>query len=100
MRVPLDQAQASEMSPGETLGLLDEGLLVRPEQSEEVIGVHKAMENLAKIAPRQAQVVQLQFFGGLTQEEIAAVLEVSVETVKLDWRKAKGYLQLCLGQDK
>ena len=42
----------------------------------------------------------MEFFAGLTQEEIAAILGVSLETVKLDWRKARGYLQLCLGQTK
>ncbi len=99
-RVPLDQAQAGEMSLGDAPALLDEGLLVRPEQSEEVLAVHEAMAKLAHIAPRQAKVVQLQFFAGLTQEEIAAILDVSLETVKLDWRKARGYLQLCLGQDR
>ena len=99
-RVPLDQAQAGEMSLNETPGHLDTELLVRPEQSEEVLAVHEAMAKLAQIAPRQAKVVQLQFFGGLTQEEIAAVLDLSLKTVKLDWRKARGYLQLCLGQGK
>ena len=99
-RVPLDQAQAGEMSIGDAPALLDEGLLVSPEQSEEVIAVHEAIGKLAQISPRQAKVVQLQFFAGLTQEEIAAILEVSLETVKLDWRKARGYLQLCLGKVK
>jgi RNA polymerase sigma-70 factor, ECF subfamily len=97
-RVPLDQAQAGEWDVGDRRGSIDEGLLVRPEQSEEIVAVHEAIARLSKISERQAKVVQLQFFGGLTQDEIAAVLDVSVETVKLDWRKARGYLRLSLAQ--
>jgi RNA polymerase sigma-70 factor (ECF subfamily) len=66
------------------------------EPAEQILSVRKALEQLKQIAPRQAQVVELQYYGGLTQDEIAALLEVSVETVKLDWRKAKGFLKLVL----
>ena len=96
-RVPLDQQQAAEFGDGETPGLVDDHLLVAADQVENVLAVRGAIEQLNAIAPRQAQVVRLQFYGGLTQEEIAGALEVSVETVKLDWRKAKGFLRLVLG---
>ena len=53
---------------------LEEGLIVSDERSEEVVAVHEALEGLSKIDQRQAQIVELKFFGGLSNEEAAAVL--------------------------
>lgn len=92
-RVPIDEQQAREFGDGELKIGVDSELLVRPEQSETVLGVRKALELLRKTSPREARVLQLQFYGGLTQEEIAAVLDVSLETVKLDARKAKAFVK-------
>jgi RNA polymerase sigma-70 factor, ECF subfamily len=92
-RVPIDETQARELAEGELKIRIDDELLVRPEQSETVLGVRKALGLLRKASPRQARVLQLQFYGGLTQEEIAAVLGVSLETVKLDARKAKAFVK-------
>ena len=92
-RVPIDEQQARELGDGETKIGIDSELLVRPEQSATVLGVRKALELLRKASPREARVLQLQFYGGLTQEEIAAVLGVSLETVKLDVRKAKAFMK-------
>jgi ATP/maltotriose-dependent transcriptional regulator MalT len=92
-RVPIDEQQAREFGDGELKIRIDSKLLVRPEQSEVVLGVRKALELLRKTSSRQARVLQLQFYGGLQQEEIAAVLGVSLETVKLDARKAKAFLR-------
>ena len=93
LRVPIDEQQAVEFGDGELKIGIDSELLVRPEQSEIVLGVRKALELLRKTSPREARVLQLQFYGGLTQEEIAAVLDVSLETVKLDARKAKAFVK-------
>lgn len=92
-RVPIDEQQAREMGDGDLKIRIDSELLVRPEQSATVLGVRKALEMLRKASPREARVLQLQFYGGLTQEEIAAVLGVSLETVKLDARKAKAFVK-------
>jgi len=92
-RVPLDQGQSEEFGGGVQRERLDEELLVEPEQSERVLGVREALSDLEKEAPRRARVVRLQFYGGLTQDEIAAILGVSTETVKLDWKKAREYLK-------
>lgn len=92
-RVPIDETQARELAVGELKIRIDDELLVRPEQSETVLGVRKALALLRKASPRRARVLQLQFYGGLTQEEIAAVLGVSLETVKLDTRKAKAFVK-------
>jgi RNA polymerase sigma-70 factor, ECF subfamily len=72
---------------------LEEGLIVSDERSEEVVAVHEALEGLAKIDPRQAQIVELKFFGGFSNEETAAVLTVSSGTVARDWTMAKAWLR-------
>jgi RNA polymerase sigma factor (sigma-70 family) len=95
-RVPVDEHQAHEWNEGESQGLLDSALVVKPEQSEVVLAVRKGLGQLRQISPREAQVMQLHFYGGLTQQEIAASLGVSVETVKLDERKAKAFLKVYL----
>jgi RNA polymerase sigma-70 factor (ECF subfamily) len=92
-RVPLDEQQAREFGDGDFNIRIDPELLVRPEQSATVLGVRKALELLRKASPREARVLQLQFYGGLTQEEVAAALGVSLETVKLDSRKAKAFVK-------
>lgn len=51
-----------------------------------------ALDKLAELDPRAARIVELRFFGGLTVEETAEVLDVSVPTVKRDWRMAKAWL--------
>jgi DNA-directed RNA polymerase specialized sigma24 family protein len=75
---------------------IDPALMVNPDQSEDVLGVQRAIQLLRQTSSRQAEVVQLFIYGGLTQEEIAAALDVSLETVKLDWRKAKAFLKVRL----
>lgn len=62
------------------------------------IELDAALLRLASLNPRQAQVVDLHSFAGLTEEEIAHVLELSVETVKRDWRFAKAWLKTEIGE--
>jgi RNA polymerase sigma factor (TIGR02999 family) len=59
----------------------------------EFLALGEALDRLAKLSPRQAQVVELHSFAGLTEEETAEVLDVSVKTVKNDWRFAKAWLK-------
>jgi RNA polymerase sigma-70 factor (ECF subfamily) len=92
-RVPLDDQQARDFGDGDIKIQIDSELIVKPEQSATVMGVRKALEMLRKVSPREARVLQLHFYGGLTQEEISAVLGVSLETVKLDTRKAKAFVK-------
>lgn len=58
----------------------------------DVLALDEALDALTEIDPRQARVVELRFFAGLTHEEIADVLEVSLSTVKRDWRTARLWL--------
>lgn len=71
---------------------LDQSAEFLPERSPNVAAVDDALQALAKVDGRKAQVVELRFFGGLTVEEAAEVLNVSAETVRRDWRLAKAWL--------
>ena len=55
-------------------------------------GGYAALEAFAKLAPRQAKVVELRYFGGLSEEETAEVLNISTRTVRRDWDFAKSWL--------
>lgn len=74
---------------------LDEAALVL-QPGEELLAVDEALTTLATLFPRQSQVVELRYFGGLSNEEIAEALKVSPETVTRDWRTARAWLYLQL----
>jgi RNA polymerase sigma factor (TIGR02999 family) len=71
---------------------LDEVLLGTRARGVEVLPLDDALSSLAEIDPRKSRVVELRFFGGLSVEETAEVLEISPETVLRDWRMAKTWL--------
>ena len=71
---------------------LDEGLAVSDEVSPSLMALDDALRALAAIYPRQSDVVELRFFGGLDTNETAEALHVSPDTVKRDWRFAKLWL--------
>jgi len=71
---------------------LDEVTIVSPEQSQEIVDLHEALERLATLDSRKAQVVELKYFGGLNYDEMAEVLKISPVTVRRDWRFAKAWL--------
>ncbi len=62
----------------------------------DAVALHEALVMLAEADARQARIVELRFFGGLTMEEIAGVLGVSKATVELDWRAARAWLAMQL----
>jgi len=70
---------------------LDEGLDVTEERLD-LASLDDALKTLAILDPRKSRVVELRFFGGLSMEEAAEVLQVSPETVKRDWKLAKAWL--------
>jgi len=72
--------------------LLDGKEIALGERADELIALDEALTHLASFDERLAQVVEYRFFGGLTIEETAAVLDVSTMTVKRDWNKAKAWL--------
>ena len=79
---------------------LDEALLVSREPSLDLVVLDDALHALAAVHPRQSQVVELRFFGGLSLQETAESLQMSVDTVKRDWRFAKLWLMKELSSDK
>ena len=71
---------------------LEEAATVTPEQSLEMIRLDEALKSLAEMDPRRSRVVELRYFGGLSNEEIAGVLHVSANTVTRDWNMARAWL--------
>ena len=77
---------------------LDEALTVSEERAAELVALDDALKELAKFDARKAQVVELRFFGGLSVEETARVLNISEITVMRDWSMAKSWLHRELSQ--
>jgi RNA polymerase sigma factor (TIGR02999 family) len=75
---------------------LDEGALAGEDQPEALLALDEALEQLASLAPRLARVVELRFYGGLSEDEIAEVLGVTTRTVQRDWAKARVLLRRAL----
>ena len=71
---------------------LDEGLLVTPEKEGDIMALDEALTQFALLYPRQSQVVELRFFGGLEVNEVAEALKISGVTVRRDWKFAKAWL--------
>jgi RNA polymerase sigma factor (TIGR02999 family) len=77
---------------------VDEAPILAPEQDDCVLALHDALEEFAKLAPRQARVVELRYFGGMSVEEISEAMEISPRTVERDWDFAKAWLKKELRQ--
>jgi RNA polymerase sigma factor (TIGR02999 family) len=71
----------------------DEALVVSNESSQDLVALDDALVALASFDERKSRVIELRFFGGLSVEETAAVLELSSDTVMRDWRLAKAWLR-------
>lgn len=71
----------------------NEELEAASERGTEILALDEALEALARLDPRQAQVVELRYFGGLSEEETAEVLKVSSRTVRRDWNLARAWLR-------
>ena len=94
-RVLVDHARArgyQKRGGGAQRVTLDEALLVSPEPAVDLVALDRALVALAAADVRKSRVIELRFFGGLSVEEAADVLHVSVDTVKRDWRLAKLWL--------
>ena len=102
-RVLVDHARArhAERRGGDVVRVTFDELLL-PGQHDphaaDVLTLDDALTALAGLDPRKAQVIELRFFGGLTVEETAAALDVSVKTVVRDWTFAKAWLQREMGR--
>jgi RNA polymerase sigma factor (TIGR02999 family) len=94
-RIMVDHARARhalKRGAGAIRVTLDETALVTEERAEELLALDEALEKLAEFDRRRCEIVEMRYFGGLTVEEIAAVLKVHPNTVMRDWRAAKAWL--------
>jgi RNA polymerase sigma factor (TIGR02999 family) len=84
---------AQKRGSGEAKLQLDEALDFCDDRAIDVTAVDQALRDLEAMDPRQAQLVELRFFGGLTIEETAEVMAISTSTVKREWMTARRWLQ-------
>jgi RNA polymerase sigma-70 factor (ECF subfamily) len=95
-RILLDNARkrlANKRGQGvRHISLDDEGIEISDQKAAELVDLDEALERLAKIDPQKSRLVELRYFGGLSIEETAEVLGVSVPTVNRGWRTAKAWL--------
>jgi len=87
------RARASKKRGGSAARVnIDDGAVLSPEPDQSILALHEALGTFSRLAPRQARVVELRYFGGLTEEEIVAALDISPRTVRRDWSLAKAWL--------
>ena len=94
-RILVDSARArgnDKRGGGVAKVSFDEAVLVSEEPGQDLVALDQALQALEAVHQRKSQVVELRFFGGLSVEETAEVLNVSRETVKRDWQFAKMWL--------
>ncbi len=76
----------------------DEAMLACDQQRDEFLALDEALEKLGKLEPRKSQVVEMRYFGGMNNEEVANMLDISIATVKRDWVVAQAWLRRELQQ--
>jgi len=94
-RILVDAARARgshKQGQGAVRVNVDEAAFLSPERDSALVTLDEALEAFAAVASRQAKVVELRYFGGLSEEEIAEVLKTSPRTVRRDWEFAKSWL--------
>jgi RNA polymerase sigma-70 factor, ECF subfamily len=102
-RILVDHARASrarKRGGGVVRVTFDEALAISNEPRQDFVALDDALEALSRFDERKSRVVELRFFGGLTVEETASVVEVSPETVMRDWQLAKVWLQREMRADR
>jgi RNA polymerase sigma factor (TIGR02999 family) len=94
-QILVDHARAAlrlKRGAGVEAVVLDEAALLSPEPTSELLDLDEALEKLATLDSRKARVVELKYFGGLKEEQIAEVLQVSEATVRRDWAFSRAWL--------
>ena len=71
---------------------LDESAMLSSAPDRSILALDEALTAFSQVAPRQAKIVELRYFGGLTEEEIVAALKISPRTARRDWHLAKAWL--------
>ena len=78
---------------------LDESLGLSVQRDADVLALHDALQELEKVDERQAAIVSLRFFGGLSVEEVATVMKLSKRTVEAEWTMVKAWLRRAINED-
>jgi RNA polymerase sigma factor (TIGR02999 family) len=91
-RILVDAARARASRKRDVHVNLDETAVLSPQPDRSMLALDDALAAFAEIAPRQAKVVELRYFGGLNEEEIVEVLKISPRTVRRDWEFARVWL--------
>jgi len=97
-RILVDRARARSAAKrsAEAASCEDADLFGTDSQAEEVLAVNLAMESLARQSQRQAQLVELRYFGGFNEDEAAGILGISVRTVRREWQVARTRLKIAI----
>jgi RNA polymerase sigma factor (TIGR02999 family) len=102
-RIMVDHARernAAKRGGGAIRVTLDESASVTETRADELLALDEALEKLAALDRRKADVVEMRYFGGLTMEEIASVLKIHVNTVGRDWTVARAWLFAALSGEE
>jgi RNA polymerase sigma factor (TIGR02999 family) len=102
-RILVDHARARDAckrGAGATRISLDVAPTLAAEPEQDIAGLDEALTRLASFDERQGRIVELRYFGGLTVEEAAAVLELSPATIKREWALARAWLYRELGEER
>jgi RNA polymerase sigma factor (TIGR02999 family) len=94
------RSQAQKRGGRADVVTLNQDLLAAPRKPEEFIALDEALTRLATVAERPARVVELRYFGGMSVEDTAAVLEISPRTVKREFQKARAWLYDALSREE
>jgi len=86
------ESLARKRGGGAAITTLNEGDLRSPSFDERLLDLHRALDELASMDGRAAQVVELRYFGGMTEKESAEILGISVATLKRDWEAGRAWL--------
>ena len=98
-RILVDFARQRPRVAGESVHQVSLAQVGAEDRSADLIALDDALKNLSEIDERKSRIVELRFFGGLSNEETAEVLEISVITVIREWNKAKAWLYRELSKD-
>lgn len=90
--IDFSRNRSAKKREGELLKITLSGIDLADNSSIDLIELNDALNSLEAIDPRQSKVVELMFFGGLTLEETAEVMEISVSTVRREWNMARAWL--------
>lgn len=99
-RILVDHARrhgAGKRGAGIEMLPLDEGLVYSPERGAQLVDLDDSLSRLAELDPRAGRVIELRFFGGLSLDETAEVLQVSPRTVRREWDFGRAWLRQDLG---